>query len=80
MRAALAVALLVLPLAGCAAGDDAGAADGHYVFFKWNQTISQCQNGACTYGSNQLPFSETLECDSAPELSWDVEDWVHVRI
>lgn len=77
MRVALAASLVSLALAGCLSGDDPGAADGHYVYYSWNSTQSNCVNGRCTYGSNSEPFSMPLECDSDPTLSWDANSWTH---
>jgi len=77
MRVALAASLACMALAGCLSGDDAGDADGHYVYYSWNTTQSNCVNGRCTYGSNSEPFSLPLECDSRPTLSWDANSWVH---
>lgn len=77
MRAALALAVTLVPLAGCLAGDDAGAADGHFVYFSWSRSVKQCVDRDCTYGSNSVPFSEALECGSNPTLSWDANSWLH---
>jgi hypothetical protein len=78
LRAALALALVALSIAGCLeSSPDGGEADGHYVYFSWSHSQKSCVNGRCTYGSNSEPFSQTLECASMPMQSWDANGWVH---
>lgn len=77
MRVALAASLVCMVLAGCLSGDDAGDADGHFVYYSWNSVQSKCVNGRCTYGANSDSFSALLDCDSTPTLSWDANSWAH---
>lgn len=73
----LLVGLVVLAASGCLDASNAGAADGHYVNYRWGQSSQSCQNNVCTYGQNAKTFEVELRCDVAPTLSWDAKNWIH---
>jgi hypothetical protein len=71
----LVVALLTVLVTGCSSSG--GAADGHYVNYRWGSSQKSCAGGQCSYGANSVPFTTTLRCDTAPSLSWDATGWIH---
>ena len=79
MRPTLGATLLVLSalLPGCADDDTTSDADGHFVYYDWNISVSQCSNQVCNYDDNHETFSVELECSVNPTLSWDAVNWIH---
>ncbi|MEA3203691.1 MAG: hypothetical protein QOI63_1370 [Thermoplasmata archaeon] len=75
MKAVAALALLLL--AGCLGTAVNDKADGHFVNYRWGTSTQQCNNGACTYGSNHQTYTIQLACAAQPTLSWDANSWVH---
>lgn len=78
MRALIIVALVAPLLSGCLADDNSDAqSDGHFVYFRWSESVKQTQNGVSSYGQNAKPFSIELQCNANPVLSWDSKNWIH---
>lgn len=78
MRWVVVALLASTLLAGCSEYSDRDrAADGHFVRYFWGNSIENCSNGNCKYGTNEETESKFLPCSVEPTLSWDVKNWKH---